>query len=107
MSAYKKQDGRLQKLTNPGPENPNGKYFSGAGEAWREQPRIIFAFAKCCSAMGQANGVRLVSRKTIEMMTANQIGKIPLWQDAYRGYSFGLGFRVREHLGESATLQDR
>jgi len=38
------------------------------------------------------------------MMTANQIGKLPLWQDAYRGYGFGLGFRVRQNLGESLTL---
>ena len=53
---------------------------------------------------GQLDGARLASRKTIEMMTSNQIGRIPLWQDAYRGYGFGLGFRVRENLGQSQTL---
>jgi CubicO group peptidase (beta-lactamase class C family) len=103
VSAYKKQDGRLQKLSNPGPENPNGKYFSGAG-GLAGTAEDYFRFCQMLLGNGQANGVRLVSRKTIEMMIANQIGKIPLWQDTYRGYSFGLGFRVREHLGQSATL---
>jgi CubicO group peptidase (beta-lactamase class C family) len=53
---------------------------------------------------GQFDGARLVSRKTVEMMTVNNISKLTLWQDAYRGYRFGLGFRVRQDLGESATL---
>lgn len=53
---------------------------------------------------GQLDGKRLVSRKTVELMTANHIGKIPMWNDTLRGYRFGLGFRVREHTGEAALL---
>lgn len=102
-TAYTKQDGGLKKLTDPGPENPNGKYFSGAG-GLAGTAEDYFRFSQMLLGNGQAEGARLVSRKTIEMMTANQIGKIPLWQDNYRGYGFGLGFRVREDLGESATL---
>ena len=53
---------------------------------------------------GQLDGKRLVSRKTVELMTANHIGNLPIWNDTLRGYRFGLGFRVREHTGESALL---
>lgn len=102
-SAYTKENGGLKKLTAPGPANPDGKYFSGAG-GLAGTAEDYFRFCQMLLGNGQADGVRLVSRKTIEMMTANQIGRIPLWQDAYRGYGFGLGFRVRERLGESATL---
>src|SRR6185436_5869702 len=53
---------------------------------------------------GQLEGTRLVSRKTVEAMTANQIGGLPLWQDTYRNYGFGLGFRVRKEVGQTQTL---
>ena len=53
---------------------------------------------------GSHRGSRLVSRKTIELMTANQIGDIPVWNDTLGGYRFGLGFRVLTDLGKSPTL---
>ena len=102
-SAYQKQGGALNKLTAAGPANPNGRFFSGAG-GLAGTAEDYFRFCQMLLNGGQIDGVRLVSRKTIEMMTANQIGRLPLWQDSYRGYGFGLGFRVRERLGESLTL---
>jgi CubicO group peptidase (beta-lactamase class C family) len=53
---------------------------------------------------GELDGVRLLGRKSVEAMTTNQIGESKLWRDTYRGYSFGLGFRVREQVGLTATL---
>ncbi|MCS6967016.1 MAG: serine hydrolase [Cytophagales bacterium] len=41
---------------------------------------------------GRYNGVQLLSRKTIEMMTQNQIGELTTW----RGTKFGLGFELLE-----------
>jgi CubicO group peptidase (beta-lactamase class C family) len=49
---------------------------------------------------GTFNGVRLVSRKTIEWMTADHLGAIPANGDMLLpGYGFGLGFAVRTHAG--------
>jgi len=102
-SAYAKKNGKLEKLTSPNVDSRSGRFFSGAG-GLAGTAEDYFRLCQMFLNGGQFNGVRLLSRKTVEMMTANQIGRIPLWQDAYRGYGFGLGFRVRERLGESQTL---
>lgn len=102
-TAYVKQGAGLQKLTALVQANPNGKFLSGAG-GLAGTAEDYFRFCQMLLNGGQLDGTRLVSRKTIESMTANHIGKLPLWQDTYRGYGFGLGFRVREDVGESATL---
>jgi len=102
-SAYVKRETGLTKLTTPGPANPAGRFFSGGG-GLAGTAEDYFHFCQMLLNGGQLNNTRLVSRKTIEMMTANQIGKLSLWQDTYRGYRFGLGFRLRQDLGESATL---
>jgi len=109
-TAYAKQDGQLMKLTAAGPANPNGRFYSGTGGlAGSAEDYLRFGQMLLFNGRGkgQLDAKPLVSRKTIEMMTANQIGRIPLWQDSYRGYGFGLGFRVREDLGQSATLGTR
>ena len=103
VTAYAKKGGKLEKLTAPNNESRNGRFFSGAG-GLAGTAEDYFRLCQMLLNGGQFDGTRLVSRKTIEMMTANQIGHIPLWQDSYRGYGFGLGFRVRERLGESQTL---
>ena len=102
-TAYTRQGDTLKKLTAPGPANPDGRFFSGAG-GLAGTAEDYFRFCQMLLNGGQLDGTRLVSRKTIEMMTANQIGRLPLWQDSIRGYGFGLGFRVRESLGASLTL---
>jgi CubicO group peptidase (beta-lactamase class C family) len=60
-------------------------------------------FAQMLLNGGQLDGARLLSRKTIELMTQNHIGdKIKLW-DSLPGERFGLGFSLRTDLGESAN----
>ena len=49
---------------------------------------------------GQRNGVRILSRKTVEVMTINQTGELFGWP----GYGFGLGFAVLNDLAESKDL---
>ena len=49
---------------------------------------------------GAFNGARLLGRKSVELMTSNHIGNLPLWPDL-RGYRFGLGFRVLADVGEN------
>jgi CubicO group peptidase (beta-lactamase class C family) len=78
------------------------RYFSGAGGL------ISTAgdYARFCQMLldgGTLDGTRLVSRKTIELMTKNHIGDAKLWA-SLPGRRFGLGFSVVTDLGESANL---
>lgn len=45
---------------------------------------------------GELNGARLLGRKTVEFMTADHLGTIPI---AAPGLGFGLGFQVRREAG--------
>jgi CubicO group peptidase (beta-lactamase class C family) len=45
---------------------------------------------------GEWNGVRLLGKKTVEFMTADHLGPIPV---ATPGLGFGLGFQVRRDAG--------
>jgi CubicO group peptidase (beta-lactamase class C family) len=49
---------------------------------------------------GSLDGIRLVSRKTIEWMTSDHLGGVPAYNDLLiPGYGFGLGFAVRLQAG--------
>ena len=53
---------------------------------------------------GTLDGIRLLSRKTIELMTADHLGPITGAPDLLLpGYGFGLGFAVRLHAGIAHT----
>jgi CubicO group peptidase (beta-lactamase class C family) len=103
VTAYAKgEDGKLAKLPASKHELP-GHYYSGAG-GLAGSTEDYLRFTQMLLNGGQWNGKRLVSRKTIELMTANHIGNIPLWRENLGGYRFGLGFRVLTDMGKSPTL---
>jgi len=102
-STYNKTDAGLVKSTAPGPASRTGRMYAGAG-GLAGTAEDYFRFCQMLLNGGQLEGTRLVSRKTVEAMTANQIGALPLWQDTYRNYGFGLGFRVRKEVGQTQTL---
>ena len=59
---------------------------------------------------GELDGVRLVSRKTIELMSADHLSKKVAPGDLYLsgpGQGFGLGFAVRRSVGVSGYLCSR
>ncbi|MEL6944813.1 MAG: serine hydrolase domain-containing protein, partial [Bacteroidota bacterium] len=56
-------------------------------------------FASMLLNKGEFNGKRLLSRKTVELMTANHVGDLK-----GNGEGFGLGFGVRTDLAEGRTL---
>ena len=70
------------------PLTPNGSYFSGGGGL--SSTALDYAvFLQMMLNHGEYNGQRLLSRKTVNMMTTNQIGDLSLGPD-----KFGLGFSV-------------
>ena len=76
-------------------------YFSGAG-GLVSTARDYFRFHQMMLNGGELDGVRLLSRKTIELMTANHTGDYGIWL-AGPGYGFGLGYAVVTDLGPSGT----
>jgi CubicO group peptidase (beta-lactamase class C family) len=100
---YSETDHGLERAPDPGGMVGQGAYVDG--------PRISFSggagllstawdYARFLQMMlngGELNGNRIISRKTVELMTVSHLGKIPYPLD--RGTGFGLGFSVAEDLG--------
>ncbi|RYF43721.1 MAG: class A beta-lactamase-related serine hydrolase [Comamonadaceae bacterium] len=78
----------------PGLESGGGGLLCTAADYLR--------FLQCLRGGGTLEGVRLVSRKTVEWMTADHLGDIPAMGDLLPpGHGFGLGFAVRTHTGRA------
>ena len=60
-------------------------------------------FLQFMRGRGELHGVRLLGSRTVDFMTADHLGAIPVTGDVLPpGYGFGLGFAVRKALGVSA-----
>ena len=98
------RDGRLRLADNPdSSEFRGGSFFSGGGGLISTAPDYL-RFTLMLRNRGELDGVRLLSRKTVDLMTVNHL---PGGQDltalaqagmftetAYAGVGFGLGFSV-------------
>ena len=66
------------------------------------------AFSQMLLNGGQLNGVRLLGRKTVELMTSDATGPLDLGNYAgdqvLKGYGFGLGVRVRRSTGDNGWM---
>ena len=72
-----------------------GTYFSG-GAGLSSTTRDYATFLQMLLNKGEYNGKRLLSRRTVELITTNQIG------DLFVGYDkFGLGFEITTERGQS------
>ncbi|WP_438827134.1 serine hydrolase domain-containing protein [Sphingomonas bacterium] len=117
---------KLHRLTDCWTLAPDGSrvmYDSGAESAWRRRPTLLSGggglvssaldyhrFCRMCLNGGELDGVRLVSRKTIELMTTNHLPggadlasmSRSLFSEATNaGTGFGLGFAVTTDVARS------
>lgn len=99
------QNGNKIKLV----EAPNGEsryvkephvYFSGAGGLVSTVADYV-RFHQMMLNGGELEGVRILGRKTVELMTVNHIGDLPVWLSG-PGYGFGLGYSVVKDIGQTA-----
>lgn len=124
LSAVWKSDwhGKLEKVS-PGPHREGDyvysptfqtlgpKTFLSGGVGMVSTPYDYFRFAQMLLNQGELDGVRLVSRKTVELMTTNQIGKLFETTLHDEGWKFGLGLGIqadREHnvdAGDVGTFE--
>ena len=74
--------------------------FEGGGQAAVSTAMDYTRFSQMLANRGRIDGVRLLSRKTVELMTADHLGKL---DTPMPGYGFGLGFAVRRETGLSNT----
>ncbi|HLG13294.1 MAG TPA: serine hydrolase domain-containing protein [Blastocatellia bacterium] len=75
-------------------------YFSGAG-GLLSTAADYFRFHQMMLNGGELNGVRILGRKTVELMTVNHIGDLQVWLTG-PGYGFGLGYSVVTDVGQAA-----
>ena len=73
---------------------------SAAAPACCRRPMDYARFLQMLVNGGELDGVRILSPKTVELMTANHVGT--LYNDGNMG--FGLGFEVIEHLGRTGRF---
>jgi CubicO group peptidase (beta-lactamase class C family) len=105
-TVYAAKDGRIERATDPRTgqghyvEGPRVGYAGGAGLL--STARDYGRFLQMLLNGGEIDGVRILSPKTVDIMTVNQVGTLfaelgP--NNAGRG--FGLGFDVIEDLGKT------
>ena len=82
------------------------RFLSGGGGMASTAPDYL-RFAQMLLNGGELDGVRILSRKTVDLMTSDQLGSAIARGPAYfpgPGYGFGLGVQVRIAPGEAARL---
>ena len=96
------RNGSLTKATGYFPYPEKQTYFSG-GAGLVSTAKDYARFAQMILNDGELDGVRILGRKTIEMMTSNSIGDLyifnPFKHNGIMGDKFGYGFGIRTERG--------
>jgi CubicO group peptidase (beta-lactamase class C family) len=106
---------KLDRVAQPGPDPDTGKIpeltdvtqrriFLGGGEGLLSTASDYMRFALMLASGGEGNGVRLLSRKTVELMTSDHLGPALSQGPNFApgpGYGFGLTVAVRTAAGMS------
>lgn len=79
-------------------EGPQRNFSGGAGLV--STARDYARFLQMLLNGGELDGTRLLSPKTVQLMTVNHVGELSHF---YPGNGFGLGFSVRQDLGSAGT----
>ena len=84
----------------------SGKYLTGGGNVL-STVYDYFQFAQMLLNGGELNGVRVLSRKTVELMTAtNHIGEFDAKFLHGEGWKFGLGFAIQQNRNHDVDSGD-
>jgi CubicO group peptidase (beta-lactamase class C family) len=101
-------DGRLSEATGYFPYPKPQTYFSG-GAGLVSTAADYARFVQMILNNGELDGKRILSRKTIELMTTNSIGDIyifnPFKHNGIMGDKFGYGFGIRTERGVYDELE--
>jgi CubicO group peptidase (beta-lactamase class C family) len=95
--------GAIAKAPDPGHMVGQGLYVKGPRTSFSGGAGLLSTAHDCARFLqmmlngGELDGVRLLSRKTVQLMTVAHLPRIG--EDWSAGLGFGLGFRVLEDLG--------
>jgi len=100
-----KTGGGLERSTLPAQESFKKKpalFLGGAGSV-----STLDDYARFCMMLvndGQLDGVRILGRKSVELMRSDHLGDLPRVGLVQEGYGFGLTFAVNKGPGKSAIV---
>ncbi len=99
-----KNDNKIKLMEAPTAESRFVKepqiYFSGGGGLVSTVSDYL-RFHQMMLNGGELDGARILGRKTVELMTVNHIGDLPVWLSG-PGYGFGLGYSVIKDVGQAS-----
>ena len=93
------------------------RYSGHAQESYKKKPALLLGgagsvstlddYARFCMMLlndGELDGVRILSRKSVELMRSDHLGSLPRAGLLSDGYGFGLTFAVNFGPGKSSTV---
>jgi CubicO group peptidase (beta-lactamase class C family) len=108
---------RLAVLYAPKKEGGIDRLTGTAQDSYKTKPVLLLGgaglvstlddYARFCMMLvndGQLDGVRILGRKSVELMRSNHLGDLPRAGLLADGYGFGLTFAVNLGPGKSATV---
>ena len=108
---------RLATLYAPKPGGGVERSKSPFQESFKKKPALLLGGAGMVGTLddyarfvmmllndGQLDGVRLLGRKTVELMRSDHLGNLPRVGAANDGYGFGLTFAVNQGPGKAPTV---
>ena len=102
-AVYSVTEGGLERAPDPGHMVGQGMYLNGPRKSFSGGAGIISTaedyaiFLEMMRRGGELDGIRILSPKTVELMTVDHVSEVP----ENGGLEFGLGFSVRESLGDT------
>ncbi len=102
---YSATDGGLERAPDPGAMVGQGAYVEGPRKSFSGGAGLLSTatdyarFLQMLLNGGELDGVRILSRKSVELMTTSHTGDL----EFRPGQAFGLGFSVVEDLGERGS----
>ncbi len=97
------EDGGIQVLQNAPVSSGPLSFFHSGGAGLQSTAADYLRFCQMMLNEGELDGVRLLGRKTVELITMNHISED--WQPLWRtGSGFGLGFAVVTNVAETHSL---
>lgn len=100
-------EGRMKPVPHTAPLDGPRKFYSGGGGLCSTAEDYA-RFLQMMLNKGKLNGARILSRKTVELMTTNSIGDLSILEGNIlggRNFKFGLGFSVRKGVDEGSELE--
>lgn len=109
---------RLASLYTPNPDKTIKRHAGPPQESYKKPATLLSGggglvstaldYARFCQMLasgGQLDGARILSRKTVELMSADHLGDLPRTTALLQtGYGFGLTFAVNRGVGETGAV---